>query len=541
VDITSTPTDADIYVDGVDSGFNTPHQFVLNYGASAVYTVQKTGYSFTPASFSVTNITANTSQEFVGTLLTYTVDITSTPTDADIYVDGVDSGFNTPHQFVLNYGASAVYTVQKTGYSFTPANFTVTNIMANTSQEFVGTLLTYTVDIASMPTDADIFVDGVDSGFNTPHQFVLNYGASAVYTVQKTGYTFTPASFTVTNITSNQSQTFNGSILTFTVDITSAPTDADIYVNGTDSGFNTPHQFSMDYGSNAVYTVQKAGYTFAPTEFAVTNITANTSQNFIGTLLTFTVDITASLPGVSIYVDGVDSGFDAPHQFIMNYGTSAVYSPLLEGYIFTPPSFTVTNIMANTAQHFTGNWMTVSVTPDSSEVTYEAGSVSLSIDSNADWTVAEDVAWLTVTPMSGNNIGNITVTYEANPTTTARTGHFTVTCGLVTVTVTIHQLGIVGNDDEVNVLVPMLSVYPNPFSATTNLRVDVKNGSEGILDIYSIKGQHVKSLGAFTKGSHTVVWNGRDDQGRTCSSGFYFARYRSQEFNKTVKILKLQQ
>lgn len=361
VDITSTPLDADIFVNGVDSGFNAPHQFVLNYGTSATYTVQKDGYTWAPASFVVTNIAANTSQNFVGTIITYNVDITSIPTDADIYVGGLDSGFNTPHTFVMNYGTSAIYTVQKPGYTWAPLNLNVTNIMANTAQAFTGTIITYTVDINSNPSNADIFVNGVDSGFNTPHRFVMNYGTSALYRVQKAGYSWMPESYNVTNIQANAVQEFAGALLTYTVDITSAPDDADIYIGGIDTGFNTPHQFVQTYGTNAVYSVQKAGYAWNPLNYNVANIQANASYNFTGTLLTFTVNITSVPTGADIYVDGVDSGFNTPHQFVKNYGTSATYTLQKIGYIFAPASFEITNIQANTNQNFVGTFVTYTV------------------------------------------------------------------------------------------------------------------------------------------------------------------------------------
>jgi hypothetical protein len=372
VNITSTPADADIYVNGDDTGFNTPHQFILNYGSNATYSVQKEGYTWSPLNFAVTNIQANTSQNFIGTLIPYTVDITSSPNDANIFVNGQDSGFNTPHQFVMNYGTSATYSVQKAGYSWAPLSFAVNNIRANTAQMFNGTILTYTVDITSAPADADIFIGGIDTGLNTPHQFVMNYGTSATYTVQKTGYSFMPASFVVTEIQANATKNFVGSLLTYTVNITSTPVNADIYVGGTDSGFNTPHAFTLTYGSGAIYTVQKAGYIFTPDNFTVTNIQANTSQNFNGTILTFTVDITSTPTEADIMVNGEDTGFNTPYQFVMNYGTSAVYSVQKTGYTWTPTSFTVNNIQANTARNFVGSQITYNVnitsTPTNADV-----------------------------------------------------------------------------------------------------------------------------------------------------------------------------
>jgi hypothetical protein len=60
------------------------------------------------------------------------------------------------------------------------------------------------------------------------------------------------------------------------------------------------------------------------------------------------------------------------------------------------------------------------------------------------------------------------------------------------------------------------------------------------VDIYSIKGQHIKAIGTFGKGSHTIIWNGRDESGKVCSSGFYLIKYRSKELTKMVKVMLLQ-
>jgi flagellar hook assembly protein FlgD len=46
------------------------------------------------------------------------------------------------------------------------------------------------------------------------------------------------------------------------------------------------------------------------------------------------------------------------------------------------------------------------------------------------------------------------------------------------------------------------------------------------VDIFNIKGQLVRSLLSEMqqRGSHSVIWNGRDSQDRACASGFYFYR-----------------
>ncbi len=441
VALTSVPTGADIYIGNTDTGFNTPYTFVLSYGTSTTYTIKKAGYTWSPATYAVNNIQANANQNFVGTIITYTVDITSTPTNSDIFVGGIDTGFNSPHTFVMNYGTSATYTVQKAGYSWTPANFVVNSIQANTSQAFIGTVLSYNVILTSTPTNADIFVGGIDTGFNTPHQFVLNYGSNATYSIQKTGYSFSPVNYVVTNIQANASQNFVGTLLSYTVDINSNPVNADIYVGGIDTGFNTPHQFSMSYGANAIYTVAKAGYTWAPASYSVSNIHANSSQSFTGTLISYSVNISSIPADADILIGGVDTGFNTPHVFLMNYGTSATYSVIKAGYIWSPSNFVVSNIQSSASQTFAGILTALAVTPSTQNVSYQAGTTSFTVNSNVAWTVSEDVSWLSVTSTSGTNDGRLIVSYDTNSSSISRVGQILISGSGLSRIVTIHQTG----------------------------------------------------------------------------------------------------
>jgi RHS repeat-associated protein len=70
----------------------------------------------------------------------------------------------------------------------------------------------------------------------------------------------------------------------YDVSVSSMPSGAVIYVNGTNSGFVTPHTFAMLETTSAVFSVQMAGYTWTPPSYVVNNILANTSIYFIGTL-----------------------------------------------------------------------------------------------------------------------------------------------------------------------------------------------------------------------------------------------------------------
>ena len=64
---------------------------------------------------------------------------------------------------------------------------------------------------------------------------------------------------------------------------------------------------------------------------------------------------------------------------------------------------------------------------------------SFLIESNIGWTVNSDAAWLTISPNSGSNNGNVTVTTAANDLTTKRTATITISGGSIIRTINVTQ------------------------------------------------------------------------------------------------------
>jgi len=61
------------------------------------------------------------------------------------------------------------------------------------------------------------------------------------------------------------------------------------------------------------------------------------------------------------------------------------------------------------------------------------------------------------------------------------------------------------------------------------------------LEIYNMKGQKVKQLvsGQLSAGQHSIVWNGKDDNNKTVSSGIYFYKFKTSDYQATKKMLLL--
>ena len=81
------------------------------------------------------------------------------------------------------------------------------------------------------------------------------------------------------------------------------------------------------------------------------------------------------------------------------------------------------------------------------------------------------------------------------------------------------------------------AAYPNPFrnSGSTCIEVGIKAGETGLVTIYNVAGQTVKSF-SVDAGFHTLNWNGRDANGKPCGSGIYFYRLSTPSLSQTRKL-----
>ena len=68
--------------------------------------------------------------------------------------------------------------------------------------------------------------------------------------------------------------------------------------------------------------------------------------------------------------------------------------------------------------------------------------------------------------------------------------------------------------------------YPNPFNPSTTIRFSLPSEGLADLSIYGMNGQKIRELvsKSIPAGMHSIVWNGRDDDGKPVSSGVYIAR-----------------
>jgi len=82
--------------------------------------------------------------------------------------------------------------------------------------------------------------------------------------------------------------------------------------------------------------------------------------------------------------------------------------------------------------------------------------------------------------------------------------------------------------------------YPNPFRHETTIQYYLPEDSGVNVEIYSIYGSLIRSLftGHHLTGSHTLRWNGKDEDGNPVSSGVYICRITTPETTVCSRIVK---
>jgi hypothetical protein len=66
--------------------------------------------------------------------------------------------------------------------------------------------------------------------------------------------------------------------------------------------------------------------------------------------------------------------------------------------------------------------------------------------------------------------------------------------------------------------------YPNPFNTTTSIKYELQTVGKATISIFNSLGQLVRILfnGKQPEGEYSIVWDGKNDQGKIVASGIYF-------------------
>ncbi|MDP8201671.1 MAG: Ig-like domain-containing protein [Candidatus Tenebribacter burtonii] len=81
--------------------------------------------------------------------------------------------------------------------------------------------------------------------------------------------------------------------------------------------------------------------------------------------------------------------------------------------------------------------------------------------------------------------------------------------------------------------------FPNPFNPTTTINYSLIDAGRVRIEIFNIKGENIHTLVDEHKniGNHSIVWNGKDNSGKSVASGMYFYNMVTDKYYKIRKML----
>ncbi len=89
--------------------------------------------------------------------------------------------------------------------------------------------------------------------------------------------------------------------------------------------------------------------------------------------------------------------------------------------------------------------------------------------------------------------------------------------------------------------VELSAAVPNPFGASTTLRLALPRAGTARLEVFDTGGRRVRSLfaGRLAAGAHEFTWDGRDDLGHPSGVGIYWALVNSEQGTAARKLIRI--
>ncbi|MFA5394704.1 MAG: PEGA domain-containing protein [Methanogenium sp.] len=267
IKISSTPSGAGVYVNGVFYG-TTPHTVSNLPAGNNDLRITYSGYNDYRDTVRVVSGQTITTYATLQSQVTYgTLTVSSSPSNANIYLDGSYKG-TTPRTIGgLSKGAHTLE-ITKPGYyewsnTIQIHSNQVTYVTATLATDSKTT--TGSISVTSNPPYASVYIDGVYYGTTDPsHARIANDIAAGSHTVKVTLAGYQDSVSTVA-VNSGQTSTVSanlagGSQGKGTIDISSSPIGATVYLNNVNKGI-TPVTLTDQNPGSYTCTLQLPGYT----------------------------------------------------------------------------------------------------------------------------------------------------------------------------------------------------------------------------------------------------------------------------------------
>jgi hypothetical protein len=92
---------------------------------------------------------------------------------------------------------------------------------------------------------------------------------------------------------------------------------------------------------------------------------------------------------------------------------------------------------------------------------------------------------------------------------------------------------------EIPAVTDLGTPHPNPFNPVITIPFALARTGLVSVEVVDAAGRRIATLaqGSWPYGAHKVIWEGRDDQGKSAPSGTYFIRFQSDEVTQSRKVM----
>ena len=438
------------------------YSFTLDAAGNYTLTPSKANYTFAPVNASTTSLSANWTQNFTASTITYTTsgNITLGGNPMPGVTVSVSGGATTSattdssgnYSFTLDAAGIYTLTPSKANYTFSPVSASTTSLSANWTQNFTASTVTYTasgnITLGGNPmSGVTVSLSGSASASATSdssgnYSFTLVSGGNYTVTPSMANYAFSPVSVSTTALAGNWANNFTASTNTFTTSGTitlggNPMPDVTVSLTGSASGSantdaNGNYSFTLSAGGNYTVTPSKTNYSFSPVSASTTSLAANWAQNFTASTNTFTASGNITLggnpmSGVTVALSGSSSASattdsNGNYSFTLNAGGSYTLTPSKANYVFSPVSVSTTSLAANwtgnfsaaTAQYTAHGMATLGATPligititltgssSGSATTDSNGNYSFTLNAGGNYTLTPSDPNYTFSPVSAS-------------------------------------------------------------------------------------------------------------------------------------------